>query len=104
MKHLEIFDPAMCCSSGVCGPSVDAKLVQLASFLQSLDPRLVRVDRYNLAQQPGAYAAHPIVADLLKQEGTQALPLFIVDGTVLTKGQYPQIKELSRALGVLLPL
>jgi len=28
MKTIEIFDPAMCCSSGVCGPSVDPKLVR----------------------------------------------------------------------------
>jgi len=27
-QTLQIFDPAMCCSTGVCGPEVDTKLVQ----------------------------------------------------------------------------
>ena len=37
MKILKIYDPAMCCPTGVCGTSVDTKLVQLANFISSLD-------------------------------------------------------------------
>ncbi|HDH53272.1 MAG TPA: arsenic metallochaperone ArsD family protein, partial [Nitrospirae bacterium] len=26
---VEIYDPAMCCSSGMCGPSIDPALVKI---------------------------------------------------------------------------
>ena len=36
MSKLEVFDPAMCCSTGVCGVDVDPVLVQFAADLQWL--------------------------------------------------------------------
>ena len=36
MKKVEIFDPAMCCSTGVCGPGVDPELTRVASAVYSL--------------------------------------------------------------------
>ena len=32
MSKLEIFDPAMCCSTGVCGPSVDPELLRVSTI------------------------------------------------------------------------
>ncbi len=29
MSVIEIFDPAMCCSTGVCGPSIDTELMRV---------------------------------------------------------------------------
>ena len=74
MKTLKIYDPAMCCSSGVCGPDVDPVLVQLSGFLKNLDASAVKVERYNLSQEPAAYTTGP-VAIALKEKGTAALPL-----------------------------
>jgi hypothetical protein len=34
MMKLEIFDPAMCCSTGVCGVDVDPVLAQFAADLK----------------------------------------------------------------------
>ena len=31
MKNLQVFDPALCCSSGVCGTEVDQKLVTFSA-------------------------------------------------------------------------
>lgn len=36
MKNIEIFDPEMCCSTGVCGPSVDAELMRMATIINAL--------------------------------------------------------------------
>ncbi|MCI2169922.1 MAG: arsenic metallochaperone ArsD family protein, partial [Prevotella sp.] len=36
MKKIEIFDPAMCCSTGVCGPSVDKDLLRMATLIDTL--------------------------------------------------------------------
>ena len=99
MKILKIYDPAMCCSSGVCGPDVDTGLVQLASFLKSLGENAIQVERYNLSQEPAAYTAGP-VADALKENGTDALPLVILDGELISSGEYPDLDKLAARLGV----
>lgn len=31
MKKLEVFDPALCCSTGVCGTDIDQALVNFAT-------------------------------------------------------------------------
>lgn len=99
MKTLKIYDPAMCCSTGVCGPDVDPELVQLASFLKNLDPCAVNVERYNLSQEPAAYTANATVAATLKEKGVAALPLVMVDDVVLSSGGYPDLANLSALLG-----
>ena len=99
MKTLKIYDPAMCCSTGVCGPDVDTELVQLASFLKNLDASAVKVERYNLSQEPAAYTANETVAAALKEKGTDALPLVILDDEVISIGEYPDLGKLSGLLG-----
>jgi hypothetical protein len=89
MKTIQIFDPAMCCSTGVCGPDVDPELVQVAGFLRDLAEAGVKVERYNLSQQPIAFAQHAEVKALLQSEGVEILPLIFVDGELVLKGSYP---------------
>lgn len=98
MKRLQIYDPAMCCSTGICGSDVDPKLVQVANFLKNLDACRVKVERFNLSQEPAEYAKEP-VAGILKEKGTAALPLTLVDGEVVASGEYPELGELSKLLG-----
>ncbi|QBG48227.1 arsenite efflux transporter metallochaperone ArsD [Verrucomicrobia bacterium S94] len=99
MKTLKIYDPAMCCSSGVCGPDVDTELVQLANFLKNLDPCSVKVERYNLSQEPAEYTKEP-VAGVLKEKGTDALPFVMIDDEVVSSGKYPELKTLAERLGM----
>jgi hypothetical protein len=89
MKSIQIYDPAMCCSTGVCGPEVDSVLPQVAGFLHHLKERGVHVERYNLSQQPIAYAQNRAVKELLQSEGVEALPLVFIDGELVLKGAYP---------------
>lgn len=102
MKKLLVFDPAMCCSTGVCGPSVDPSLLRLASDLAFLKAQGVLVERFNLAHQPDAFAANPLVIEQMGEEG-EHLPLFLVDGAVAAKGRYPSRQELASWVGVTLP-
>ncbi|HEY8903817.1 MAG TPA: arsenite efflux transporter metallochaperone ArsD [Chthoniobacterales bacterium] len=89
MKAIQIFDPAMCCSTGVCGPDVDPELVQIAGFLRQMGECGVKVERYNLSQQPIEFARHAEVKDLLQSEGVEVLPLVFMDGELVLKGSYP---------------
>jgi len=96
MKILSVYDPALCCSTGVCGPEVDEALVRFAADVEWLKNRGVAVRRYNLAREPGAFAADATVARALMREGVASLPLLMLDGEVVASGAYPPREELSR--------
>lgn len=89
MKTIQVYDPPMCCSSGVCGPSIDPVLPQFAGFLHQLMQRGVKVERYNLAQQPLAFVQNPIVKAFLEAQGAEKLPLIFIDGELVLQGAYP---------------
>jgi hypothetical protein len=98
--RLDVFDPAMCCSTGVCGPDVDTVLVQFASDLEWLKARGVTVQRYNLSQQPGAFIGTAVVRRRLQEDGPACLPLGMIDGRIVFHGRYPDRGELARLSGV----
>ena len=91
---LRVYDPPQCCSTGVCGPDVDPALVQFASDLRGLAATGVRVERFNLAQQPEAFVAEPAVVQAVNAVGTSVLPLLVVDGRVVSHSRYPSRDEL----------
>jgi hypothetical protein len=97
---IEIFDPAMCCSTGVCGPSVDPELVRIQEALRQIQKQAptVVVQRFSLSNDPQVYVENAVVAELLKSEGTQCLPLVLVDGRCLAKGCYPENDQLAALL------
>jgi hypothetical protein len=90
----------MCCSTGVCGPSVDPALVAFATDLHWLANQRITVERYNLVQQPQAFAASEVVKAALRQYGNECLPLILLNGAVISKGYYPTRDELARLTGV----
>jgi hypothetical protein len=99
MKKLEIFDPAMCCSTGVCGVDVDPVLVQFAADLKWLEAQGINVQRYNLGQEPQAFAANALVVKAM-EAGMSSLPLLLLDGVVVSTGQYPDRQQLAATLGL----
>jgi len=103
MTSVQVFDPAMCCSSGVCGPSVDPQLARFAADLDWLKSQGVAVERFNLSQQPAAFAADTEVKDALEAKGEDALPLVKVDGEVKSVGLFPSREDLAVWAGVSAP-
>lgn len=99
MKEIRVYDPAMCCSTGICGPSVDPELVRIASDLESLKKRGLDVQRYNLSQDLDAFASNETVKALLKEHGTDILPVTFVDGEVRKVREYPSAGELDAWAG-----
>jgi hypothetical protein len=98
MKSITVYDPPMCCSSGVCGPDVDPVLPRFVALLAQLEKLGVKIERFNLAQEPIAFARNPTVRALLEKEGTEVLPLIFVDGELALKGHYPEAREASDLL------
>jgi hypothetical protein len=93
MTSLQVYDPPMCCSTGLCGTDIDPALVSFAAMLTQLGQRGVRVERYNLSQQPMAFVQNPAVKSLLDSDGVNALPVILLDGAVHLKGRYPTALE-----------
>jgi len=79
MKTIDIFDPPMCCSTGVCGPSIDPVLPRFVADLHWLANQGVQVNRYNLAQVTQAFAANQQVKTVLATDGNGCLPLILVN-------------------------
>ena len=100
MKTIQIFDPALCCSSGVCGQDVDQALVSLAADLDWAKQQGAVVERFNLAQQPMDFVQNATVKAFLERSGAEALPLVLVDGEVALAGRYPNRAELTRWVGL----
>ncbi|MGC8731120.1 arsenite efflux transporter metallochaperone ArsD [Comamonas sp. C11] len=100
MATIQIFDPALCCSTGVCGVEVDQALVSFAADVDWAKQNGAQVERFNLAQQPLAFAENATVKAFLERSGQEALPLILVDGDVALAGRYPNRAELARWAGI----
>jgi len=100
MKTIQVFDPALCCSTGVCGVDVDQRLVSFAADVDWAKQQGAQIERFNLAQQPMAFAENAAVKAFLERSGQEALPLVLVDGEVALAGRYPTRAELARWAGL----
>ena len=100
MTTIEVFEPAMCCRTGVCGPDVPQELVTFSADFDWLRGHGQDIARYNLASEPTAFADRPAILDALQQSGSAALPLVLVDGEVAVSGRYPSRDELADLAGL----
>lgn len=100
MVVLQVFDPPMCCSTGICGPKVDPALPRFAADVHWLQSQGVRVERFNLAQDPGAFARNPVVQQMLAEVGPECLPLILLDGNIVSQGIYPSREALIAFTGI----
>ncbi|MCA1802166.1 MAG: arsenite efflux transporter metallochaperone ArsD [Rhodothermaceae bacterium] len=97
---IEVYDPAMCCSTGVCGPDVDDSLADFANDVKWLKSQGVEVMRYNLGQEPEAFKACTPVLTRLQNEGSDVLPIILVNGEIVSEGGYPDRTTLMSWIGL----
>lgn len=95
MTRIEVFDPPLCCPTGVCGPQTDGELARVAADLDWLRRQKIDVRRYNLAHEPTAFVANEEVKRVLEQTNGDGLPVILLDGRVVRHGSYPSRDELA---------
>ena len=100
MKKIEIFDPAMCCATGVCGPAIDPELLRVATAINSLQQKGVDIRRHGLSNDPMAFITNQTINDLLQTEGAEILPVTLLDGQVAKTKTYPSNQEFAEWLGI----
>ncbi|WP_346353342.1 arsenite efflux transporter metallochaperone ArsD [Azotosporobacter soli] len=102
MSKIEIFDPAMCCPTGLCGPGVDPDLLRVTTTLSNLTAKGVTVSRYGLSSEPQAFVDNKLVNEYLVKEDVQVLPITVVDGQVVKTKAYLTNEEFAKWSGVAL--
>ena len=100
MSTIRVYDPPMCCSTGVCGPDEDDELAQFASTLEWAKKAGVTVDRFNLGHQPGEFVTNGVVKDLIASDGVDILPVVMVGDDIVSKGDYPTRSAMAGKLGL----
>jgi len=95
---VEIFDPPMCCPTGLCGPTIDSSLLDVNEMVLKLQQQGVAVERYLMAQQPQAFLNNAEVYRLVLERQLAALPITVVDNRVIKVGSYPSLAEVKAAL------
>ena len=100
MKKMVIFEPAMCCSTGVCGPSVNQDLLRVSTVTNNLNNKGILVERYNLSSNPQIFVDNKEINKILNDEGIEVLPVTMVDGVVVKTKAYPTDEEFCNLLGV----
>ena len=97
---IRVFEPALCCNTGVCGPDVDEALVAFTADLAHLQGLGVDIARHNLANDPKAFADDAAAKAFLQVAGSAGLPLTTVDGVTVMTGVYPSREQLLRFAGL----
>ncbi|TSI05753.1 arsenite efflux transporter metallochaperone ArsD [Lysinibacillus sp. BW-2-10] len=89
MKKIEIYEQAMCCPTGLCGPSIDPELLRMSFIMNNLKSVNILAERFNLTSDPQKFIEKEAINSLLASEGMDVLPATFVDGKLICKGHYP---------------
>lgn len=95
---VELFDPPMCCPTGLCGPALDQTLLDVNQMVLTLRAEGLSVERYQLTSHPQAFLSNVDVMRLVRDQQTAALPITIVQGRLVKSGAYPTLDEVRAAL------
>lgn len=98
VAQVEIFDPPMCCSTGLCGPNLDQTLLDVSEMLLALRAKNVTAERYQMASHPNVFIHNNDVMRLVRERQMDALPITLVNGKVVKVGAYPTMAEIQNAL------
>ena len=95
---VEIYDPPMCCPTGLCGPTLDQTLLDVNEMILTLQAEGVSLERYQMASHPQAFLSNTEVMRLVREHQLDVLPITVVRGMVAKVGAYPTLEEVKSAL------
>ena len=98
MKSIEIYEPAMCCATGLCGVSIDPELMRISTVLNTLKQKGITVKRFNLSSSPMAFVNNKTVNEFVKRYGADKLPVTVIDSELVISGRYPANDEFTEWL------
>ena len=100
MKTVRIYDPALCCPTGLCGVNIDPELMRIAVVVETLKRKGIAIERYNLRDHPQVYVSTKVVNDFLMKEGAEKLPITTVNDEIAITGAYPSNQQIYEWLNI----
>lgn len=100
MKKMTIYEPALCCETGICGVGVDSELLRISAVLNALKNNGVVVKRYNLNMAPMEFIQNQVINKYLNDKGVEGLPAVMLDGEIIIVGRYPSNEEIISLLEI----
>ncbi|MDR2855280.1 MAG: arsenite efflux transporter metallochaperone ArsD [Methanomicrobiales archaeon] len=102
VKTLTLYEPAMCCPTGICGVHVDPELLRILAALETLKTShaAIEIQRYNLTSAPEEFVKNVEVHKRLTDEGVEVLPIVVVDGKIVITKRYPRNDEFEKLLNL----
>jgi len=100
MSKLEIYEPAMCCSTGLCGVNVDSELLRVSTTIDALKKKGAIIERFNLTSAPKAFVDNKTVNEYINKNGAKALPVILVNGEIVKTKVYPTNEEFEKWCGI----
>jgi len=100
MKQMTIYEPAMCCSTGLCGVGVDPELLRISTVINTLKKSGVTVDRFNLSSNPQEFVTNAEVNKMIMDSGIESLPVTVLDGKIVKTAAYPTNREILTWVGL----
>jgi len=100
MTELKLYEEAMCCSTGVCGPDPDDELVEMSAALDQLDEDFehAEISRANMQHNIDDFLNTQEIYDLVQENGPEILPITTVDGEIVAKEEYLSYDEMAAEL------
>lgn len=100
MKKISIYEPSMCCPTGLCGVGVDPELLRISGVANSLKSKGIEMVRYNLSNDPMAFMTNKTINTMINEKGVEGLPATFVNGQLVLSGRYPSNEEFESFLAL----
>lgn len=98
MKNIKIYEPSMCCSTGLCGVSFDPELIRISTIFDKLAKNNVKAERFNLSNSPMEFIKNIEINKIVGDQGIEVLPITVVKGEIVLMGRYPKTEEIMKLL------
>ncbi len=100
-NELIVYEGALCCSTGVCGPEPDQKLIAFNEALKRLQKEYAErltIVRASLTFNSLIFVTHQEIAKLVRENGQSVLPITTMNGEIIAGQKYPTYEELKTAI------
>lgn len=99
-KDLIIYEGAMCCSTGMCGPEPDKELMEFSDSIKKLQREFkdLNITRASLSFNVNMFLENKEIFQLIKENGPGILPITTINGKIIAKQRYLKCAELRKIL------
>ncbi len=95
-KKMVLYEPNLCCPTGVCGPNPDLALIALQDAIDKAKEHGIETERLQITSYPRRFTQNAEVMKLMQQQQLKALPITEIDGEIIKVGKYPTLEEIEK--------